>query len=380
MAFIRERISEDGTKSYMVVFRNSQGKERSTGTWPRKGDAQRAKKLLEADLIRGVWHDPKLAKTNFGDYAVAVEAAWPKRRPNTRIRDEASLRNHVLPAFNSHDVGSVKPKDARSWIASLEAKGLAPATARKAYGIFKRIMATAVDDGLIPESPCRNIELPRVEQAEMRILDPDEIRWLAETIHPKYSVMVLAAGYIGLRFGEMAALRIDRFNALRKTIRVDSNLVEVGGEFTSGPPKSKASVRSVSIPQFLVEEIAAYIATHRDPSGLVFSAPEGGPIRRTNFRRRIWTPAVDGSVGPPCSFHSLRHSHVAMLIDQGAHPRLIQARLGHSNFSTTMNVYGSLFDGVDEAVAETLDAVFSDSAADKMLTPAKVYDNAMGGG
>jgi len=119
--------------------------------------------------------------------------------------------------------------------------------------------------------------------------------------------------------------------------------------------KSDAGRRTVSLPSFVVDELARHIAEFSDTTGLVFTSPSGGPIRRNNFRRRIWLPAVHSSVGEPCTFHDLRHTHAALLIAQGEHPKVIQERLGHASIKTTLDAYGHLFDGLDEAAAERLD-------------------------
>jgi integrase len=135
---------------------------------------------------------------------------------------------------------------------------------------------------------------------------------LAEAIDERYGAMVLTAAYTGLRFGELAALRTERFDALRRTLRVEESLAEVRGQYLIKPPESEASRRTVSVPSFVVEELARHLAAHADDTGLIFSAPAGGPIRRTNFRRRIWLPAVRASVGDPCTFHDLRVRHEAL--------------------------------------------------------------------
>ena len=82
-------------------------------------------------------------------------------------------------------------------------------------------------------------------------------------------------------------------------------------------------------------------------------------MRRTNFRRRSWLPAVRASVGEPLRFHDMRHSHAAMLIAEGEHPKVIQARLGHSSIQVTLDTYGHLFEGLDEAAADRLDAAYA---------------------
>ncbi len=172
----------------------------------------------------------------------------------------------------------------------------------------------------------------------------------------------------GLRFGELAAIRSDRFDALRRTLRVEESLAEVRGEFIFKAPKSDAARRTVSLPSFIVEELAQHLAKYADDSGLVFGAPEGGPIRRTNFQRRAWLPAVRASVGEPFTFHGLRHSHAALLIAQGEHPKVIQERLGHASIKTTLDTYGHLFDGMDEAAAQRLDEAWRVSPVDATWT------------
>lgn len=171
--------------------------------------------------------------------------------------------------------------------------------------------------------------------------------------------MVLTAAYTGLRLSDLRALRVDRFDALRRTIRMTASLAEARGQFSFVDPKSEASRRAVRLPAFLVNVLTAHLTSCADDSGLVFSAPNGGPIRRSNFRRRFWLPTVAASVGQPCTFHDLRHSHAALLIAQGEHPKVIQEHLGHASIKTTLDTYGHLFESLDEAAADRLEATYA---------------------
>jgi hypothetical protein len=74
-------------------------------------------------------------------------------------------------------------------------------------------------------------------------------------------------------------------------------------------------------------------------------------------------PRVEASVGPPLRFHDLRHSHAAMLIASGEHPKVFQSRLGHTSIATTLNTYGHLIEGLDEAAADRLDAMRDEARA-----------------
>jgi len=109
-----------------------------------------------------------------------------------------------------------------------------------------------------------------------------------------------------------------------------------------------------------VDILTQHLEMFGDSDGLVFSSVQGGPERAGNFRKRYWRPAVDATVGGRLRFHDLRHSHVAMLIDQQVHPKIIAQRLGHTPVRTVLDVYGHLFEGLDRGVADQLDEASRD--------------------
>ena len=106
------------------------------------------------------------------------------------------------------------------------------------------------------------------------------------------------------------------------------------------------------------------------PNDYVFTAPRGGPLRRDLLLKRFLRPAADAA-GLPAGLraHDLRHTSVSLLIELGAHPKVIQERLGHSSITVTMDVYGHLF----PSLTERLDDVFREARASHVdATPATV--------
>ena len=187
-------------------------------------------------------------------------------------------------------------------------------------------------------------------------MDPVGVDHLVAALPTRYRDFVTAAAYTGCRFGELAALRLDNVNMVRRTISIEATASEVRGVIHVGPPKTRAAVRAISIPTLLVDALAHHLGAHpTGHDGLVFTGRAGGYIRSSNFRHRVWNPAVKASVGPPCRFHDLRHSHVAMLIATGQHRQVIAQRLGHVSVRTVLDVYGHLYDGLDRAAATALD-------------------------
>jgi integrase len=130
---------------------------------------------------------------------------------------------------------------------------------------------------------------------------------------------------------------------------------EVRGKVVFGPPKTNASKRTLSLPAFLVTEIETHLEQYSTSPDLVFAGRDGGPLRRNNFRRRVWIPAVEAAGLSPLRFHDLRHSAAGLMIAQNTHPKLIQSRLGHSSITVTMDTYGHLLPSLDEEVAMGLE-------------------------
>ena len=98
------------------------------------------------------------------------------------------------------------------------------------------------------------------------------------------------------------------------------------------------------MPQIVTDELAR-AAEGLGTSDLIYS-DEGEPRRRTSWSRYVLAPAVERLELGPLRFHDLRHSHVALLIEQNEHPRAIADRLGHTSVTTILDVYGHLFPGI----------------------------------
>jgi integrase len=321
----------------------------------RKSDALKAAIEEERRIPRGMWTDPALARVPFREWAAYHRGTTLHQRTSTRARDESYLRVHLLPAFGDMPLGAIEPIDVQKFVAKL-ANRRAPATVVLAYQLLARIMAAAVDSGYISRSPCRGVKLPRVERVEMRFLSAPQLEELAEAVPPSYRALVLTTGYTGLRWGEVAGLKRERLNLLKGTLEVAEVLTEVRGALAFGDPKTKSSRRVLTVPRFLADELQGHLENHSTHPELVFAGPEGGSLRRNNFRRRVGLPALAQVGLEGLRFHDLRHTAAGILIAQNVHPKVIQSRLGHSSIRVTFDTYGQLLPRLDEEVADGLEA------------------------
>ncbi|MGQ0678404.1 MAG: tyrosine-type recombinase/integrase [Actinomycetota bacterium] len=361
MAHITKR--PDRPRPYLVRWIDTSNQERSKA-FVRKVDAEAHLIAVEASKLRGEYVDPRLGRVTFGEYSEKVAAQKVNQRPSTRARDESYFKNLILPTFGAMPLQTIELSDVKTWLAGLQARGSAPATIRKAYQLLAGVLAEAVRERRIARTPCLDIrpgDLPKLEHSEMRFLSTQEVQQLADAMDPKFRPLVLTAAFTGLRFGELAALRLKHVNLLKRTVSVEEGMTDVKGHQAFGPLKTKASRRTVTIPAFLVDVLAKHLKARAPlgPDDLIFVGAYGAPLRASSFRRRFWYPAVKASVGPPCRFHDLRHTHAAMLIQAGTHAKLIQRRLGHAQIGVTLNTYGHLMEGLDESAADALETAWN---------------------
>lgn len=153
-------------------------------------------------------------------------------------------------------------------------------------------MSAAVEARLIAESPCRGINLPRVARREQRFLSAAEVERLANTIHPAFRALVYSAAYLGCRWGELAGLKRENLDLLRRCVKIVGTLEEIAGQVRWVPEtKTSASRRTLLIPPFLVDVLAEHLA-NAVPGEFVFASPRGHLLRRPGFRADYWLGAV----------------------------------------------------------------------------------------
>jgi integrase len=359
MAHIERRRRKDQTV-WRARYRAPDGRERSK-TFHRRADAERFLTTVEASKLSGDWIDPVLGRITYRKWSERYFAHSLHKRPTTLARDRSVNEKHFVPAIGDRSLSSLTPLDIRRLVQQLS-DTLSPGSVRTDYAVLRAILNAAVEAEILAVSPCRGIRLPTQRRYLPRFLSADELQRLAEATPPEYRPMIFLAGVLGLRWSEVAGLRVGRVDFLRTTLAVVETCAEVEGRIMFADVKTPASRRTLTLPPFLVELLAAHLAARGRPGAeeLVFTAPEGGPLRRTLFRTRVFDPAkraagLDDSV----TFHGLRHSAVGLMIEVGAHIEAIKQRLGHSSIRTTSDVYGSLLPAVDTAVTDQLDALFA---------------------
>ena len=170
--------------------------------------------------------------------------------------------------------------------------------------------------------------------------------------------MIRFLAYTGLRWGEMAALRVQDFDMLRRRVNVSRSVTESGTLVWSTPKTGER--RSVPFPASLTDELSA-LMVGKGRDDLVFTNLRGGVLRGSNYRTRFFDQAVEkcqkaDETFPTITPHDLRHTAASLAVSAGANVKAVQRMLGHAKASMTLDVYADLFDDDLDVVADRLDA------------------------
>lgn len=331
---IRSRSTKAG-RVYDVRLRGPDGREVSR-TFLTKREAVQYEASLRTSKAKGTWLDPRESEVTVSALAAEWLASNPAKRRSSRARDTSALRTHVLPLLGQRAIGSVTPTDIRGLVRSWSDAGMAPRTVRRTYGTVRALLNFAVETDRLVRSPCRGVRLPAAEPKATKIVAGSDLERLAAVMRPEYRAMVWLGAVLGLRWGEVAGLRVDRVDLLRRTITVAEQVTRgLGGVGFVAPPKSSAGRRTLTIPAPLVKVLSAHLAsrdlTAADADALLFPNRDGTPLDYSNWRRRIWVPATEAAGLTGLGFHDLRRANATAMVLDGIDVKTAQARLGHSN-------------------------------------------------
>jgi integrase len=241
---------------------------------------------------------------------------------------------------------------------------------RVTLSVTSAVFKSAVRDRRLVANPCVGVRLPEVHKARVQPLFTTSVIALREAMPPRWCTAVVLGAGTGVRQGEMLGLTVDRIDFLRRQMLVDRQLINLPGRAPYlAPVKTAASVRTIPLPQTVVDALAAHLAAcPAGPDGLVFVGDDGRPMLRSAWSGRVWRPAVViAGLDTSVTFHSLRHYYASLLIRHGESVKTVQARLGHSSAAQTLDVYSHLWPDSDDRTRDAVDTVLG-TVADSLRT------------
>ena len=403
MASIRKRGS-----SYQITVSNGRRADGSqiieTTTYvpdPARTERQNQKALekfvieFEDKVKSGKYLDgEKITFAGFVDKWLAEYAAIQLEETTIDVY-KILLKKHITPELGHLKLAKIQPLHINKLCNKLltERKdgkpgGYSTATVKRVHDLISGILSTAVHWNILLENPCSRVQAPKqtkecndihyftVEQTEA-FLGALRHDYDAGHIKMQHVVYFQMAFFAGFRRGELIALTWADINFDAKTVNIHENTVLVAGKAKTKKPKTKSSIRTVSIPDSVVALLKEYrkeqiryrlsLGSQWIGDNYLFIQWNGRqmyPSTPYNVFKKIIhryneRTADDSQKLPDIAPHDLRHTSATVLISQNVDIRTVAGRLGHAQTSTTMNIYSHALQKADEKAASVMDDLFN---------------------
>lgn len=319
------------------------------------------------------WRALKMKEVREGTHIVPTKVTvldWATQWADNRTYRPASRRqattylNHLANTrLGQRPIASVLPHDIEAWVKD-RSQVLAPTTLANVYTFVKAVFRSAVENRLIPTTPClSSIKLPKPKKTKIDPLTIEQVTALAEAMTPRYRTAVVLQAAAGLRVSELLGLQVRDIDFLRKTLRVERQLLRDGGSF--GPPKTPESERVIPLPVDVIPILSEHIRLYPpNDDGVLFTTTHGNPIRQDVYSDSIFKPAVQradkrAKIPSTTTSHDLRHMFASVLLRRGVPVNIVARFMGHSTATLVLSTYGHLMPGSDDVIREALDAVWA---------------------
>ncbi len=281
------------------------------------------------------------------------------------------IETYIVPALGYMKLQRLTDAHIQSFYADL-LEDLSANTVRLIHGILRSALDAAVKSKKIVANPCRLATPPRAVKNELTYLTLEQAQRLLEAARDhRLACLLTVAIASGMRQGELLALRWSDIDFAKAKVHVARSLSYhnpdgTGHTYKEEEPKTRSSRRTIPLPDFAMEalqkhriqqvEMRLKAAEWKD-KGLVFPNSKGGYLWvRTliiQFRKLLEKAGL-----PAIRFHDLRHSVATILLAMGVSPKVIQERLGHSNISITLGVYGHVTESMQQEATTKLNEQF----------------------
>ena len=282
--------------------------------------------------------------------------------------------NTILPILGNKKINKVSRLDVQKFVNKLADKGLSPKTIRNYYSILSGIMEFGIRINELNDTPCQHITMPKKTATEAEYYDQKEVNDLlvsldklpANELHFKICIYIMLFG--GLRKGELLGLDWGDIDFDEKTIQIHRTrqIAPKIGVYED-TPKTLKSNRTISLPVEIFDMLNQLKAQQLErklqlqnkykDSPAIIQSPDGDCLYPQLLQRWFLNFCKKSNL-KYVGLHGLRHTHASMLANMGTDKMQLSRRLGHSQLSTTMNIYTHLFEDTDKSIADDLSALY----------------------
>ncbi|MFI8714492.1 tyrosine-type recombinase/integrase [Brevibacillus brevis] len=344
-----------------------------------KKEAQQAMIEKLREIQTGLLVDTTdMTVTEYMHYWLENYAKTSTRHTTYRVYVQRTNR-YIIPAIGRLKLKDLKTMHLQKMYADLlkngatyRTGGISPMSVRHIHGMVHRALQNAVRWQILPRNVAQMVELPRVQKKETLVLTKEQVQQLVTAANgEELYILILLAVTTGMRYAEIVGLPWKDIDLEKQTIHIRQQLVRTKGEYRLTEPKTKSSVRIISLSESLVAPLRRHKAEQAQKKllmgasynvdGLVCCRPEDGqPYSSTPVRRKL-RRILEKAGLPDIRIHDLRHTVATLLLEQGVHPKVVSELLGHANIGITLDRYSHVSMTMQKEAVDSLDSVIFSS-------------------
>lgn len=369
---IREKKTKSGDIHYQItieggydqltgkrirVFKNVSGSKREAKSVMHKmiAEMEQGKLTKKSHKTVGEWMDEW------------VSEYLPRVEETTKIGYKTKIKCYIKPTIGDILISSLRAEHIQRMVNGMIEEGLAPKNIRDTFNNINAAMKKAVKLRLIPYNPCEAVELPKLKKYRAKVYSPTMIQALLNKAkNTSMYLPVFLLVMVGLRRGELLALRWDDIDFNNNILKVRHNMVRGEDGYIIKSPKSEAGIRDIHLGQDVMLVLkqarlqymndAFEYGTGFQNLGFVIRKEDGSPFHPDSMSQK-WRRFLERHNLPKIRLHDLRHSNATALIQAGVSPKVVQQRLGHADVQITLNTYTHVLPEMDIEAAEKLDSI-----------------------
>lgn len=300
-----------------------------------------------------------------------LEHTKPSIRPRTYEKFESVVRLHIVPTLGKISLRKLEPDHVQDLLTAKLNAGMAAQSVRHIRTILSIALRRALRWNLTGRNVAALTDGPKVERTPIQPLDRAAVhRLLASLTDTRLEALYLTALTTAMRRGEVLGLGWRDVDLDARKLSVSQSLQRAGGKLQLLPLKTRSSTRTISLPNILVlalkrhrihqkeEQLAAGPDWRGNPDYLVFTTRIGTALEPRNIDRDFKIKLAKAGLDD-AKFHDLRHTCATLLFENATHPKQVQALLGHSRVSTTLDIYTHVSASTLDDTAARIDTIFA---------------------
>lgn len=331
-----------------IQWRDSHGKRHTKSKlgFATKSQAKQWAVEVESSLMKGIKLDRSITLYDYWSHWVATYKAPTLSKIS--LSRYNSFGNLIRQSFGDTKISDISRSQYQEFINDF-GQNHAPSTVQKLNGFIRACINSAILDDYLVKDFTQGVALTsdRSRIVKVEYLDQSEIERIINTLtddlNSNYTsrYMILTAIYTGMRLSEIQALTWSDIDFNKQTIKINKSWDFRTRSFK--PTKNESSNRTIRINTELLDILNQL---RRPAKGTMLFINQFGTIPTSNAVNKCLRLIMNdlGIKRANLHFHSLRHSHVAILLAKGIDIYAISKRLGHSDVSTTINTYAYLLD------------------------------------